>query len=454
MDKIRALRLSLIAIVSVVIFEMLAGVMVNSLAILSDAAHATFDSITTLILLVTTQWALKPPDEEHTYGHGKIESVGGLVGGIALIAAATFLVYESFSRLIFGGAWILPKPIGFMAVGYTLFIDFLRVITLSRTTEKSEVTVRANLYHALGDMASTTIALAGFYLATVAGLPQGDAFGSIILSVLLAYLSIGLLRTSGMELSDAISKRVITELHRRVDGTRGVLECKGLKARKVGSKYFVDTTVVVSERIGIKEAHEIATKIESNIASLLGDTVVTVHVEPSIKEESLESKIENLASAVEGVEGVHGVSTSYSGGSLYVTLHAQVDGKLSLDEAHRIAERIEQALHRELDAVKITVHLEPFDQSKVSQKCSILESNLEDTIRQLIDRYPRNVKIKALTTFVSGERRYINLDLVLNREYSIEEAHRVASRIERELKKRFEKTTVTIHSEPSQKASE
>jgi cation diffusion facilitator family transporter len=450
LDKTRALRLSSIAIVSVALFETVAGVIVNSLVILSDAAHATFDAITTIILLITTQWAMKPADEDHTYGHGKIESVGGLVGGIALIAVAAFLMYGSFSRLVSGGGQIQPGLMGFWAIGYTLFIDIFRVVTLSIAEEKGGVTVKASLYHAFGDMASTVVALVGFYLAAVVGISQGDALGSIILSIILAYLSIGLMRASGMELSDAISKKVVRELRRQVMNTRGVLEYKELKARKVGSRYFVDTTIVVPGRMGIREAHEIATKIESNIGALLGDVAVTVHVEPSVGEESLESKVENLASAVRGVEGVHGVSISYSRGSLYITLHAQVDGKLPLEEAHRIAERIEQELHRELSTAKITVHLEPFDYLRVSQKCPNIDLRLEDTVRQVIGEYPEAVKMKTVTTYVSGERRYINLDLILDGKYSIEEAHEIVSNIERELTKRFEKTVVTIHSEPSQ----
>jgi len=78
--KVRALQLSFIAIASVVVAESIIGLITNSLAILSDAAHALLDTVTTLILLVTTQLSLKPPDEEHLYGHGKIEPIGGLVG--------------------------------------------------------------------------------------------------------------------------------------------------------------------------------------------------------------------------------------------------------------------------------------------------------------------------------------------------------------------------------------
>ena len=99
MDKTTALRLSSVAIISVALFEAIAGMLTNSLAIVSDAAHAGFDAITTIILLVTTQIALRPADDDHTYGHGKVESLGGLVGGIALFAIAGFLLFGAVSRL-------------------------------------------------------------------------------------------------------------------------------------------------------------------------------------------------------------------------------------------------------------------------------------------------------------------------------------------------------------------
>ena len=99
LTKVRALQLSFVAIASVVVFEGAVGLVTNSLAILGDAAHALLDTVTTLILLVTTQLSLKPPDEEHLYGHGKIEPIGGLIGGVALIGLAAYLFYLSLIHI-------------------------------------------------------------------------------------------------------------------------------------------------------------------------------------------------------------------------------------------------------------------------------------------------------------------------------------------------------------------
>ncbi|MDQ4056124.1 MAG: cation diffusion facilitator family transporter, partial [Thermoproteota archaeon] len=120
--NIQVLRLSLIAIVSVVIFEFCAGVIANSLSLITDSAHALLDAGVTGILLIAARLALKPRDIEHTYGHGKIETVGGFIGGVALFVLALFFIYEALARITIDSAGsLLVKPgfLGFAAVLYT-----------------------------------------------------------------------------------------------------------------------------------------------------------------------------------------------------------------------------------------------------------------------------------------------------------------------------------------------
>ena len=94
MQRTRVLQISLIAILSAFAVELAFGIYVNSLALITDATHALLDSVVTVVLLLAARLAIKPPDAEHTYGHGKIESLGGLFGGIAILLIAIFFIYE------------------------------------------------------------------------------------------------------------------------------------------------------------------------------------------------------------------------------------------------------------------------------------------------------------------------------------------------------------------------
>jgi cation diffusion facilitator family transporter len=284
MQKLRVLQISFVAIVSVVLVEGAIGFVANSLAILSDAMHASFDVVTTVILVLTTRMALKPPDEEHTYGHAKIESIGGMIGGISLVALAIVLFYEALLRLTTGPVSVRnPEGIGFIAIFYTLCIAVFR-ITVTRRVMSNEnqesLTVKASFYDALGDFVSTVIALLGFGLAVLAGITRADAFASILLSLFLIYLSTRLLRSSFSDLTDSVPKKLAEEIKQHVIGVEGVESCKELKVRRLGGKNYIELTVTASGKMSLREAHDLTVKIEKNITQAFGEGSVTIHVEP------------------------------------------------------------------------------------------------------------------------------------------------------------------------------
>jgi len=445
--KVKALQLSFIAIASVVFIEGIGGLLTQSLAILSDTAHALFDSVTTLILLVTTRLSLKPPDEEHLYGHGKIESIGGLIGGVALIGLAAFLMIEAGFRIYFN-VKIEHLPLGFWAIGYTLAVDFFRIGTLWGSGQGG-LTARASLYHALSDFASTIIALLGFGLTYIGLDDRADAAASIILGSLLIYLSIGLIRTSGSELSDTISKNVVAEVRKEILSTKGVSVCKDLKARRVGTKTYVETTICVPNSMGLTEAHDVASQIEARITRLYGDSSVTVHIEPVGAEKPIEKQIESLATVVEGVKSVHNLSSVYSKGKLFITLHVMVDPAMPLEKAHSIAEEIEQNLKRQISGIEnVTVHIEPYE-PELRREFLVEDAQVERMIRQIVAVHPIIRSVKRVVTYTSEKRRHINIDCSFDKSVSVEAMHDMVSHLESEIKKQFKEAVVTIHAEPS-----
>jgi cation diffusion facilitator family transporter len=443
--KLRSLKLSAIAIALVVIVEVTIGSIVNSLAILSDGLHALLDAMTGVMLFAATRAALKPPDEEHTYGHEKFESIGGLIGGIVLIVIALLVIYEAVLKLTQGGGVNAGLELaGFVAIGYTFSTDIARVVIFRKATSSKSTTVKAGFYHAIADLSSTVIAFLGFGLATV-GFRQGDSLASIVLGILLSYLSIRLVRSSIMELSDTASKELVQKTKREILSNEGVLKCENLKARKVSSKTFIDATVQVSSFMSLEEAHALASKIEANLAKALGNVDATIHIEPSEKETKMEQLVEKLAT-VEGVREVHEISTIYANGKLYITLHVYVDPKLSVEEGHEIAEKIENKMHAEIEQLEnVTVHVEPYG---AEVRATEMDENELRKIIQKVAKSIENLYLKKIVTYVAEGKRYINIDCCFTKQVSITEAHEIASRIEEEIKERFADAVVTVHMEP------
>jgi cation diffusion facilitator family transporter len=444
--KLRTLKFSAIAIASVVIVEVVLGLIVNSLAILSDGLHALLDAITSVMLFVATKAALKPPDEEHTYGHEKFESIGGLTGGIVLVGIGILVIYEAVSKLMQSGVVNTDLGlVGFVAIAYTFCIDSVRMFIFRKATSSESTTVKAGFYHALADLSSTGIAFLGFGLATV-GFTQGDSLSSIVLGMLLSYLSIRLIRSSIMELSDTASKGLVQKTRKEILSHEGILKCENLKVRKVGSKIFAEATVQVSSLMSLEQAHALVSKIEANLTRAFGSVDATIHIEPSEGETKMDEVVEKLAT-VEGVREVHEIATVYASGKLYITLHAYVDPQLSVEEAHAIADKIENRMHAGIKQLEnVTVHVEPYGAEVHAGE--IDENKLRDIIQKLVKDTGRNFYIKRIMTYAAEGKRYVNLDCCFTKEVSITEAHGVASRIEQEIRERFANALVTVHIEP------
>ena len=357
--KLKTLRIAAVAIFSVVIVEVSIGLVVNSLAILSDGLHALLDALSTIMLFFAVRAAIKPPDEEHTYGHEKFETIGGLIGGIVLIAVAFLIFYEAAMRLMSHAEIATGVELtGFIAIGYALAIASLRVTVFRKAEHVESPSMKAGFYDAVSDLGSTLIALLGFGLATL-GFFYGDAIASIFLGIMLSYLSSKLVRFSVMELSDTASKGLVTKIRKIILSNEGVVKITNLKVRKVSAKIFVEASIEVPSQMPLEEAHSLASTIESELMKGLGKVDATIHIEPSEKSTKMDELIKKMAT-VNGVDEVHEVSTIYTSGRFYITLHAYVNPELSVEEAHKIAETIESRMHSEIKALEnITVHIEP-----------------------------------------------------------------------------------------------
>jgi cation diffusion facilitator family transporter len=449
-ERLKALKISATAIISVIIVEFALGFAAGSLAILSDGAHALLDATSMVVLLLATRASLKPADEEHMYGHEKIEPLGGLIGGVILFGTALFLIARAIQKIVQGEVSIVQEweLAGFMAIAYTLCIDLLRINVLHKTKDES-VTVKAGFYHSIADLGSTLVAFFGFGMAVV-GLPIFDALASIALSAVIGYLSVKLIKASGMELSDAISKELAEKIRREIASTKGVSKVATLRVRKAGAKTFVEAAIKVPDYMSLEEAHKVASTVEENLKSLLGDSEIIIHVEPLEREMLTGKLVEKIAKEVEGVKEVHEVNVVYTHGKLYITLHARVDPKLSVHEAHELAEKIESRIREKIENLgNVTVHIEPFTSPR-QRGPTVDEKEIQQIINKTAESLQQVFTVKRIVTYVASGKRYINIDCCFTGEISIEEAHRVASKIENGVRKRFTETVVTVHMEPEQ----
>jgi divalent metal cation (Fe/Co/Zn/Cd) transporter len=162
---------------------------------------------------------------------------------------------------------------------------------------------------------------------------------------------------------------------------------------------------------------------------------------------STEKLIEKLAMETEGVRGVHEVNIAYSEGKLYIVLHVYVNPKFSVREADTIADKIEEKIEGRIRKIEnVTVHLEP-DSAEERKGPRVNRDEIIKVIHEITRSDRRAPRIKRVVTYVADKKRYINIDCYFSDQVSVEEAHKMASEIEEEVKKHFVETIVTVHTE-------
>ena len=446
-QRTRVLQISLLAIFSAFLVELIFGLISNSLALITDSIHALLDSVVTLVLLLAARWAIKPPDAEHTYGHGKIESLGGLIGGIAIFLIACFFIYESINRLQSPPPSVLPGLFAIIGGLYTIGIDFFRIILLRRSIKKiGGATLKADFYHAFMDLGSTVVAIIGIILVSY-GLYFGDFVAALILGVLLAVLSVKLVYKTALDLTDVISPELVKKVREISITTEGVINAGPILMRRSGDTIFADVTISLRGDTSFDKAHEISDSVEENIKNKIPNASTTIHFEPNWKDVPLDAKILEIAKSVDGVKGVHNVSTHKTKGRTFSNLHVMVDREINLLSAHKISEIIEEKIQEQIpEIVHATIHLEPF--VTVPDKFNTEDIETEEKIKTILEKYPDIKKIGRILSLKFENILKIDIDCSFDKDLSIEKVHDLTSEIEHIIRAEIKNSVITIHPEP------
>lgn len=446
-QRTRTLKLSLFAILSAFVVELVFGIFSNSLALITDSVHALLDSIVTVVLLLAARFAIKPPDAEHTYGHGKIESLGGLIGGIAIFLIACFFIVEAIIRIQSPPPSAFPTTLVLIAALYTICTDIFRIVLLNRSIKKvGGVTLKADLYHAAMDFGSTLVVIVGIVLVSF-GFHDGDFVAALFLGMLLVFLSLKLIHRTALDLTDIISPDLVSKVKGITLATQGVLGASSVLMRRSGDMFFVDITMSLRGNVSFERAHEISDAVERNIKKEITNSEITIHFEPSWKDVPKDSKIYEIASDVPGVMGVHNVSYYASDQMHYVSLHVMVSREMNLEQAHKISEEIEQKIFTTIpDINHVTIHLEPHIAIPTTLKSDYKKT--DQKILEILKEYGEIKKIGNIVTLYFDDLLKIDIDCSFDKDLPIESVHDLTSQIEQKIRGQFKNSVITIHPEP------
>jgi cation diffusion facilitator family transporter len=269
---------------SLAIVKIVAGVSGHSTAVVADGLESAGDVFASGFVLLGLTLAARPADENHPYGHGRAETLTGLLIGLALAATGALISYESLRRL---GQPRLPLAayVVWPLVASVLAKAALASVKFHYGRKIGSAGLIADAWNDTKDTGSAIAALiaVGLTLSDPARFFNADRYGGFIVGLMVVSVGVRVARETAMQLMDTMPNeglmKQIRAVASTVPGVRGVEKCF---ARKTGLRYHVDLHLEVDPEITVRQSHEIAHNVRYRIREQLNWVAdVLVHVEPA-----------------------------------------------------------------------------------------------------------------------------------------------------------------------------
>jgi len=241
---------SIAASAGLTIAKGLVGFTTGSLAILSEAGHSLIDLGATIMTYIAVRISGKPADEEHHYGHGKVEAVSALAETALLFLLSGVVIWEAIKRLIEHEGHVVQATIwAFAVIVVSIIVDFFRARALTQTAEKtSSHALEADALHFSSDLWSSLAVLIGLF-GVHFGLAWADSVAALVVAVLVCFAGWRLGKRTIDTLIDVAPRGAAEKIKAIAQRVPGVVAVEQVRARAVGEQTFIDLTVAVSRTL-------------------------------------------------------------------------------------------------------------------------------------------------------------------------------------------------------------
>lgn len=280
-SKVAAARLSIYSNVFLTVAKLVVGILGGSVSVISEAAHSANDLVASAIAFWSVRVADRPADEHHPYGHGKVESLSGMVEALLIMGAAIYIVYEAVMRILHGGGE--PQVVsGIVVMAISATVNYGISTYLFRIAEATDsLALAADAEHLRTDVVTSVGVLIGLMLVRITGWTIIDPIAAIAVALLIGHASLRLTRSALQPLVDTRLPETDLALVRAVlDEDPRVHEYHKLRSRKAGSYRHIDVHILVEDDLSLLDAHALTEELEDQIESVLPNSEVMIHTEP------------------------------------------------------------------------------------------------------------------------------------------------------------------------------
>ncbi len=279
MDKMRIAAIAIIVGIAVFLLKVLAYLLSNSVALLSDAMESIINIVASVMMYLALTVASRPEDLDHKYGHYKAENISALIEGILIIIAAVVIVEASISRLL------NPVPlenidIGLLvSLGATSMNGALAAVMMREARKSQSMALEGDAKHLFSDVLSSVGVVVALFIATVTGLFILDSIIAIVVAVLLARMGVDVLRRTAHDLMDSTCEEEEQVIEEILDENSGYIEYHDLKTRRSGRRIFMEVHMCLDGDLTVSEGNRIIMTIENDLRKAVPGIVPNIRIE-------------------------------------------------------------------------------------------------------------------------------------------------------------------------------
>lgn len=282
--KTRAAALSVASNSVLILLKIVAGALTGSVAILTEAVNSTLDLVASLVAFVSVRKADEPADEDHRYGHEKMENLAAAIEGMLILVGSGVIVFEAARRLATGGK-VEKLGIGIGVIAVSALANLVLSAYLGRVARATDSPALAgDAAHLRTDAYTSVGVLTGLALVEITGANWVDPVVALLVGGIIVRAGTRLLRSSSRVLVDeALPEPELAVIREELlaFGPRGILGYHKLRTRSAGARRYVDLHVQFRAGTTLEEAHAIAHDLQHGIAARLPNADVLIHLEPA-----------------------------------------------------------------------------------------------------------------------------------------------------------------------------
>jgi cation diffusion facilitator family transporter len=287
-DKIKQRVQTLVVTCGIILMtgKFTAYFLTNSVGILTDAMESIVNVAAGLISLYAIRKAAKPKDDDHPFGHGKIELISASIEGILIFLAGGVIVYEGIQRL-FAPSTIEKLDVGIIVIAVAGLVNYiLGWYSIQQGRKYDSIALVAGGKHLQSDTYSTIGLVTGLVILYFTGLAWIDSALAIIFGGIIAFTGIGILRKTINNLIDTADVEALEKISVSISENRKAdwIDIHNLKVLKYGSDYFIDCDLTLPWYYNISEGHQSCEELRACILNLFPqDALVSIHLDPCLE---------------------------------------------------------------------------------------------------------------------------------------------------------------------------